>query len=102
MGSAWDGALAWHFWLMALRGIYEGDFEGGMRAAIHLVKFESALGAREVHSVLALTSFYAGYMGECSRAFTRLQLMGGGKGAEAEALTELAFAIFTQHQVRRR
>ena len=98
VGSAWDGALAYHFWLMAHRALYEANFEAAMLAAAVAQRVEGLLGTREVNSVLALSAFYAGYLRQCSRAFTRLQLLEGGRGKEAEALTELAFAVFSRQK----
>jgi WD repeat-containing protein 35 len=99
--GAWQGALAYHFWLLAHRGVYEGTdvtrgFEPAMYAALQAARYEDILGVKETSSVLVLTSYYAGYLGVCSRALTRLQLLEGLTEAEQQHYRDLAFALFTQ------
>lgn len=37
--SAWHGALAYHFWLLAHRQLYAGNTDAAMRTALHLRKY---------------------------------------------------------------
>jgi len=37
--SAWHGAQAYHFWLLAHRQLYEGNTDAAMRTALHLRKY---------------------------------------------------------------
>lgn len=40
MDSAWHGAEAYHFWLLAHRQLYGGNVEAAMRTALHLRNYE--------------------------------------------------------------
>jgi len=37
--SAWHGAQAYHFWLLAHRQLYAGNTDAAMRTALHLRKY---------------------------------------------------------------
>ena len=123
ISAAWRGAEAMHLWLLSHRQMYEGAPEMAMRTAMNLWEYEDILGTIRINSLIALTSFHAGYFKQCSKAFVRLEnsstkdcimaerVAAGGalsagfeEGAQGEPLAEgtregfrqLAMAIFTE------
>ena len=49
----------------------------------------------DVHSLVALTSYYNGYFEQCSRAFTKLETSEDCPDDKKEGFSELAMDIFT-------
>ncbi len=68
--SAWRGAEAYHFWLLAHRQLYSGNVDLAMRTALHLRDYEDILDPQEVYSFLALACFYSKFFGQCSKVRT--------------------------------
>jgi WD repeat-containing protein 35 len=97
MDRAWRGAEAHHFWMLAHRQLYEGAFRAGLRTALNLQRYEDSLPALGIYSLLALMAFCAGYYGQCSKALTRLEHLDECSVEQREAFTELATAIFVEH-----
>lgn len=95
--SPWHGAEAFHFWILAQRQLYDGDFEGAMRTALRLTEYEDVLDTRDIYSVVALTTFHAKYLGECSRAFIKLESLDNATADEKEQYKKLAMSIFTRY-----
>jgi len=76
ISAAWRGAEAMHLWLLSHRQMYEGAPEMAMRTAMNLWEYEDILGTVRINSLIALTSFHAGYFKQCSKAFVRLENSG--------------------------
>ncbi|KAL3125948.1 hypothetical protein niasHT_009477 [Heterodera trifolii] len=96
--TAWRGAEAFHFFMLAHRQLYEGTYEAAMKTALTLVTFEDLLKPVEIYSLLALTSYLTEYYGICSKAFMRLETMEKVAKAEREVYTELAMQIFFRNE----
>ncbi|KAL0027242.1 hypothetical protein WJX77_006308 [Trebouxia sp. C0004] len=92
--SAWHGAQAYHFWLLAHRQLYAGNTDAAMRTALHLRKYDDVLDPQDVYSLLGLTAFYNGFFGQCSKAFTRLESLTNIDEAKRESFADLAMSIF--------
>lgn len=88
LDSAWRGAEAWHFWMLAHRQLYKGALDAALITAARLMEYESVIHPRRIWSLLALTAYSAGFFGLCSRAFMKLEVMGTG-----DALDPLAAAM---------
>jgi hypothetical protein len=97
MDRAWRGAEASHFWMLAHRQLYSGDAQAAMRTALNLRRFDGVLPTRGVYSLLALAALCAGFFGQCSKAFMKLENLVDASEAEREAYVELAAAIFNAH-----
>lgn len=69
--SAWRGAEAYHFWLLAHRQLYSGQVDLAMRTALHLREYEDMLDPVEIYSFLALAAFYNQFFGQCSKVAAR-------------------------------
>lgn len=67
LDGAWRGAEAYHFYMLAQRQLYEGDFEfsnrnsqrtgqidPAMKTALHLTEFDDIIDPVEVYSLLGL------------------------------------------------
>merc|ERR1719230_503699 len=75
LDSAWKGAEAYHFLLLAQRQLYASKPRDAMFTALRLREYESVLPAEEIYSLIALTACYAKFYGQCSKAFVRLQTL---------------------------
>ena len=98
----WKGAEAYHLFMLAQRQLYDAQmdpdgagFDTAMRTAMRLNKYEHILDPVDVHSLVALTSYYNGYFGQCSRAFTKLETSEECPDEKKEGFSELAMDIFT-------
>jgi WD repeat-containing protein 35 len=70
-------------------------FDTAMRTAMRLSKYEHILDPVDVHSLVALTSYYNGYFEQCSRAFTKLETSDDCPDDRKDGFSELAMDIFT-------
>ncbi|GFR48747.1 hypothetical protein Agub_g10705, partial [Astrephomene gubernaculifera] len=95
--SAWRGAEAYHFWLLAHRQLYGGNVDLAMRTALHLREYEDLLDPVEIYSFLALAAFYNQFFGQCSKAFIKLESMPSIPADKREAFADLAMSIFLKH-----
>lgn len=95
LDAAWHGAEAFHFLMLAQRQLYEGDPAAAMATACRLPLYEDMLEGRDAFALLALTSFYAGCLGTCSRAFVKLEALDSIPPPERDAFADLALAIFS-------
>ncbi|KAG2494620.1 hypothetical protein HYH03_007139 [Edaphochlamys debaryana] len=95
--SAWRGAEAYHFWLLAHRQLYGGNVDLAMRTALHLREYEDLLDPLEIYSFLALAAFYNQFFGQCSKAFIKLESMPSIPTDKRESFADLAMSIFLKH-----
>jgi hypothetical protein len=64
---------AYHLWLAAHRHMYTGDFDSARRMSLLLSEFEELFDPRDIYALQALSSYYSGYYGRCSKAFLKLE-----------------------------
>uniref|UniRef100_A0A7S0R8E2 Anaphase-promoting complex subunit 4 WD40 domain-containing protein n=1 Tax=Chlamydomonas leiostraca TaxID=1034604 RepID=A0A7S0R8E2_9CHLO len=95
--SAWRGAEAYHFWLLAHRQLYSGNVDLAMRTALHLRDYEDLLDPKEIYSFLALASFYNKFYGQCSKAFIKLESMPAIPADARDEYGDLAMSIFLKN-----
>ncbi|CAM9387754.1 unnamed protein product, partial [Hapterophycus canaliculatus] len=69
LDSAWRGAEAYHYYMLAQRQLYQGKLDQAVRTAIR----RDILSPWDVYCLVALTAYHSGYMGVCSRAFVKLE-----------------------------
>lgn len=99
-GSAWRGAAAYHYYLLAQRQLYGGRMDAAMKTSIRLAEYEDILDPRDIYSLIALTAYHSNYFGICSRAFIKLETLPPSpeRGSEfAEQIQNLALQIFTKN-----
>jgi WD repeat-containing protein 35 len=90
--TAWRGAEAYHFFLLAQRQLYEGYIDASMKTSIRLMEYEDILEPKEIYSLVALTAYMNKFYGQCSRAFMKLETLPDG-----QIYQNLALEIFTKH-----
>merc|ERR1711871_379268 len=56
--NAWRGAAAYHFYMLAQRQFYAGLMETAMKTCIKLCEYDDILEAKDIYSLLALSSYY--------------------------------------------
>ncbi|RVE56857.1 hypothetical protein OJAV_G00210340 [Oryzias javanicus] len=95
--TAWRGAEAYHFFLLAQRQLYAGLMENAMRTALHLREYEDIIPAVEIYSLLALCAASSRAFGTCSRAFIKLESLEGQSPEQQQLYKDLALEIFTKH-----
>ncbi|KAJ3413661.1 WD repeat-containing protein 35 [Chytridiales sp. JEL 0842] len=95
LDNAWRGAEAYHFYLLAQRQFYSGNYDSAMRTALHLRNYDDVIEPKIIYSLLALISFNNTYFGVCSRAFIKLEGLPMTED-EQSALENLAYNIFTK------
>mmetsp|Transcript_9052 Transcript_9052/g.14851 ORF Transcript_9052/g.14851 Transcript_9052/m.14851 type:complete len:1200 (+) Transcript_9052:114-3713(+) len=94
---SWRGAEATHFYLLAQRQLYEGMIDAAMKTALLLREYEDILDAVDVYSLIAITSFYNKFYGQCSKAFIKLESMDDVLSQQKrDAFAILALNIFTK------
>ena len=72
-----------------------------MKTASRLSIYEDILDARDIYSVIALTSYYNGYYAQTSKAFIRLETLEGATEKDAEVSGSSRFIARTLHAMDR-
>jgi len=98
LDNAWRGAAAYHYYLLAHRQLYTGNVDAAMRTSIRLAEFEDILNAKDIYSLIALTSFHNRHYGICSRAFIKLETLPPSDAHDdyPDRIQTLAVKIFTE------
>ena len=73
-GSAWRGAAAYHYFMLAQSQLQRGNYDAAMKTAIRCCEYEDVLGAKDVYSVLGLAAYKNGYFDTSSKAFVKVSL----------------------------
>lgn len=95
--SAWRGAEAYHFFLLAQRQLYEGYVDTALKTALHLRDYEDIIPAVEIYSLLALCACASRDFGTCSKAFIKLESLETLSSEQKQQYEDLALEIFTKH-----
>ncbi|XP_014880657.1 WD repeat-containing protein 35-like [Poecilia latipinna] len=95
--SAWRGAEAYHFFLLAQRQLHAGYPENATRTALHLREYEDVIPAVEIYSLLALCSAANRSFGTCSKAFIKLESLESLSSEQRQLYEDLALQIFTKY-----
>jgi WD repeat-containing protein 35 len=92
LDSAWRGAEAYHFYILAQRQLYEGLIELSMRTAIRCSEFEDVLEPYDIFSLIALAAYHCGYFGVCSKAFVKLETLHttSGSTSSTDAMSSIS------------
>lgn len=96
MTNPWRGAEAWHFYNLAQKQLYDGNYKAALKTAIRTTEYELELDTKQVYSLLALAAFYNKHWKECSRAFTKLENMEKLTNDEKDKYEQLAAKIFNK------
>ncbi|KAK2962785.1 putative WD40 repeat protein [Blattamonas nauphoetae] len=87
LSGVWFGAEAWHFFLLAHRQFYNGEYLPALRTSLRLTNYVGKhLDSEPVFSLIALTSFQCRYMKQCSGALRQLErIVSEKEGVQVEA-----------------
>ena len=96
LDTAWKGAEAYHFYMLAQRQLYEESIEASVNSAMRLLEYEEILDIRDICSVIGLTAFYSRNFGLCSKAFIKLESMESVSKEQRKQYQEAAVNIFTK------
>ncbi len=94
--NPWRGAEAWHFYMLAQKQLYDGQYKEALKTAIRTTEYELELTTKQVYSLLALAAYYSKHWKECSRAYTKLENMEKLLDDEREKFEQLAARIFNK------
>merc|ERR1711894_335597 len=92
--SAWRGAEAFHFYLLAQRQLQEGYVDAAMRTALFLREYEDIIDPCDIYSLLALAASANKAFGTCSKAFIKLETLESLTQEQKQSYEELALEIF--------
>eukprot|EP00746_Dinoflagellata_sp_MGD_P003051 gnl/MRDRNA2_/MRDRNA2_105954_c0_seq1.p1 gnl/MRDRNA2_/MRDRNA2_105954_c0~~gnl/MRDRNA2_/MRDRNA2_105954_c0_seq1.p1 ORF type:complete len:1217 (-),score=242.16 gnl/MRDRNA2_/MRDRNA2_105954_c0_seq1:227-3877(-) len=98
--SPWRGCEAYHLYLLAQQQLYSQKYEQAMKTAIRLSEYEDILDSQSIFSLMALTTYYNKFFGQCSRAFIKLEASPEIDPKKREKFAELALQIFTRNPPR--
>lgn len=96
--SAWRGAEAFHFFLLAQRQLKTGDYAACLKTAKVLVEYDDILDAVAANSIFALAAVANKSYGACSQAFFKLESMTSISEAKRKEYENLALKIFSRHK----
>ncbi|KAF2349033.1 hypothetical protein FHG87_020211, partial [Trinorchestia longiramus] len=97
LDSPWRGAEAYHFLLLTQRQLYEGYVDAAMKTCLHLREYETIIPARDIFSLLALSSCANRAFATCSKAFIKLEGLPNITDEERERYEDLAMSIFVKY-----
>eukprot|EP00049_Salpingoeca_infusionum_P026788 m.27924 g.27924 ORF g.27924 m.27924 type:complete len:1165 (+) comp8999_c0_seq1:165-3659(+) len=98
LDTAWRGAEAYHFLILAQKQLYSGHATEALRSAVRLAEYDDIVDPLQVYSILALAAVATESFGLCSKAFIKMEALGGDQGPKYKAQIEaLARDIFSQH-----
>lgn len=100
LDNPWRGAEAYHFYLLAQKQLYEGDYQSALKTSLRLAEYENILETKDIYSLIALSAFFSGYFKECSKAFVKLENLPGQSEEERILYEDLAVSIFLKHPPR--
>eukprot|EP00040_Diaphanoeca_grandis_P015836 m.81289 g.81289 ORF g.81289 m.81289 type:complete len:1161 (-) comp25403_c0_seq3:252-3734(-) len=99
--TAWRGAEAFHFLMLAQRQLYQKNYTDALRTAHALPEYDDYLDPVQAYSVLALAALACKSYSACSKAFTKLESLSTLTEAQQEQYESLALEIFTNHPPRK-
>lgn len=95
--SAWRGAAAYHYYMLAHKQFYAGNLDQAMKTAIRCCEYDDVLSSKDVYSLLCVTALKNKFFGVCSRAFVKLETLPALEEKERDEIQTLAVKIFVRH-----
>lgn len=96
-GGAWRGAAAYHYYMLAQKQLYSGNFDGSMKTSIKLCEYDDILEPRDIYAILVLASMANAFYGICSKAFVKLETLQEMPDEDRDQIQTLAVKIFSRH-----
>uniref|UniRef100_A0A7E4V0B2 WD_REPEATS_REGION domain-containing protein n=1 Tax=Panagrellus redivivus TaxID=6233 RepID=A0A7E4V0B2_PANRE len=97
MDTAWHGAEAWHFYMLAHRQLYDKQYDAALKTCLIVAEYTDLIDPCEVNCMLALVSIHAGQYATCSKAFMTLEKMPTLSDDERDRYKQLAIKIFLEN-----
>jgi len=100
LDNAWKGAEACHLFMLAQRQLYAKKWEDSLITSLQLRAYEDTLDPRDIHSMIALTSFYNSAWGQCSKAFIGLESLQNPSctNTDRKTFSNLALQLFRENR----
>jgi WD repeat-containing protein 35 len=95
--TAWRGAEAFHFLMLAQRQLYQGLYAQALATSRVLVEYDDMLDPVQAYSIYALAAIANKSYKECSKAFTKLESLSTLPEKTRELYENLALEIFDLH-----
>jgi len=95
--SFWRKAEAYHFWMLAQRQLYEGQFEYASRTSLILEEYEDVIGPTQTQSLIAMASYCCRNFSRCSRSLMRLGRLDACMRPKIQHFPNTTTSIFSQH-----
>jgi len=96
--TAWRGAEAFHFFLLAQRQLYAREYAACLQTAMVLVEYDDVLDPVQAYSILALAALSNKSYGACSKAFIKLESLKTLTEPQQKLYEDLALEIFSRHR----
>ena len=94
-GSAWRGAAAYHFFMLAQSQFLQGKVDAAMKTSIRCCEFDDILDGKQIYSLLCLTSLRNDYFEVCSKAFVKLETLPNLSEQDRDEIETLSMKIFS-------
>ena len=94
--SFWRKAEAYHFWMLAQRQLYEGQFEYASRTSLILEEYEDVIGHTQTQSLIAMASYCCRNFSRCSRSLMRLGRLDACMRPKIQHFPNTTTSIFSQ------
>jgi WD repeat-containing protein 35 len=96
--TAWRGAEAFHFFLLAQRQLASRDYAASLKTANVLVEYDDILDPVQAYTVQALAALANKSYADCSKAFIKLESLKSLTETQRKQYEELSLQIFRKHR----
>ncbi|KAJ8923826.1 hypothetical protein NQ315_010408 [Exocentrus adspersus] len=96
--TAWKGAEAYHYYMMAQRQLYSGKLHEALCIAYKLQDYTDYIPPADIYALLTLTACLDRSFGICSQALMKLKRLENLPAAEYDQYNKLAWDIFKQNE----
>jgi len=92
----WRQAEAYHFWILAHRQLYEGQFEYASRTSLILEEYEDVIDLAHTQSLIAMASYCCRNFSRCSRSIMKLGRLDASISLTSRQFSDMTSPIFMQ------
>ncbi|XP_018578851.1 WD repeat-containing protein 35 isoform X2 [Anoplophora glabripennis] len=96
--TAWKGAEAYHYYMLAQRQLYSGKLHDALCIAYKLQDYTDFIPESDVYALLTLTACLDRSFGICSKALMKLKSLKNLSATEYNHYNKLAWDIFRQNE----
>uniref|UniRef100_A0AC35FT61 WD repeat-containing protein 35 n=1 Tax=Panagrolaimus sp. PS1159 TaxID=55785 RepID=A0AC35FT61_9BILA len=95
--TAWRGAEAWHFLMLAHQQLYAKEYVSALKTCLVVSEYDEFVDTYEIHCMLALVAIHARQFGIASKAFMKINSLPNVNDEEKEKYNQLAMEIFLKY-----